>query len=86
MFTRVKYETIQARYMSMYLTSSGIYTQPPVRLKPQIQNLGLRDQIFIFTSHDCPSERENFNFVHDVMMMDDCSQRILINRINKSYL
>lgn len=65
MFTRVKCETIQARYVSMYLASSGIYTQ--VRLKPQIQNLGLRDQIF--TSHNCPSERENFNFVYDVMMM-----------------
>lgn len=68
MFTRVKFETIQAQYVSMHLASSGIYTQ--VRLKPQIQNLGLRDQIF--TSHDCPSERENFNFVYNVMMMDDC--------------
>lgn len=66
MFTRVKFETIQAQYVSMHLASSGIYTQ--VRLKPQIQNLGLRDQIF--TSHDCPSE--NFNFVYNVMMMDDC--------------
>lgn len=63
----------------MYLASSGIYTQ--VRLKPQIQNLGLRDQIF--TTHDCPNERENFNFVYNVITMDDYFQRILINRINK---